>query len=173
MPGLAAKISAIGWSQEGARDGQDIIAITGGMAAHLKIGRLAAMTGTTVETVRYYERIGLLFEPGRTGGNYRVYGTDDLNRLNFIRHARGLGFEICEIRSLLDLADHPERDCSEADVIATGHLNAIEAKIEQLELLRTELVRMVGACRGGRAADCRVLEVLGDHSLCRTEHDKA
>lgn len=139
----------------------------------LRIGDLARATGTTVETIRYYERIGLLAKPGRTGGNYRAYGARDLKRLNFIRHARGLGFEIAEIRSLLDLADNPDRDCGEADTIASGHLEAVEAKIDQLRLLQTELTRMVGACRGGRAADCRVLEVLGDHSLCQGDHKVA
>lgn len=139
----------------------------------LRIGDLARATGTTVETIRYYERIGLLAKPGRTGGNYRAYGARDLKRLNFIRHARGLGFEIAEVRSLLDLADNPDRDCGEADTIASGHLEAVEAKIDQLRLLQTELTRMVGACRGGRAADCRVLEVLGDHSLCQGDHKVA
>lgn len=139
----------------------------------LRIGDLARSTGTTVETIRYYERIGLLAEPGRTEGNYRAYATRDLKRLRFIRHARGLGFEVSEIRSLLDLADNPDRDCGEADIIATGHLQSVEAKIEQLQLLQTELTRMVGACRGGRAADCRVLEVLGDHSLCAADHKSA
>lgn len=138
--------------------------------ADLRIGDLARGTGTSVETIRYYERIGVLARPIRTAGNYRAYATADLKRLNFVRHARGLGFDIAEIRSLLDLADNPERDCSEADTIATGHLKSVEAKIEQLQLLRTELARMVGACRGGRAADCHVLEVLGDHSLCEADH---
>lgn len=138
----------------------------------LRIGDLARSTGTTVETIRYYERIGLLAEPGRTTGNYRAYAAQDLKRLNFIRHARGLGFEVAEIRSLLDLADHPERDCSEADTIASGHLLAVQAKIDQLKLLHAELARMVGVCRGGRAADCRVLEVLGDHNLCEADHKR-
>jgi Cu(I)-responsive transcriptional regulator len=136
----------------------------------VKIGDIARATGTKVETVRYYERIGLMPPPARTDGNYRSYAVAHLQRLNFIRHARGLGFDIAEIRSLLDLADQPERDCAEADRIASGHLDAIEAKIAQLELLRGELARIVGECRGGRVAGCRVLEVLADHSLCGTEH---
>ena len=140
------------------------------MTAGLRIGDLARSTGTTVETIRYYERIGLLKKPGRSDGNYRVYGSDGLKRLNFIWHARGLGFEIAEIRSLLDLSDDPDRDCAQADGIASGHLAAIEAKIQSLALLRDELTRVVGRCRGGRAADCRVLEVLGNHGLCGTDH---
>lgn len=139
----------------------------------LKIGDLARATDTKVETVRYYERIGLMPPPERTQGNYRSYTAAHLQRLNFVRHARGLGFDIAEIRSLLDLADQPERDCAEADRIASGHLSAVEAKIAQLEVLRTELQRMVGECRGGRAADCRVLEVIADHSRCMSEHAAA
>lgn len=136
----------------------------------LKIGDLARATGTKAETIRFYEKIGLMPPPERTGGNYRNYTKTHLKRLNFIRHARGLGFDIAEIRSLLDLADQPERDCAEADRIATGHLQAVEAKIAQLELLRDELARMVGVCRGGQVADCRVLEALADHSLGVTDH---
>lgn len=136
----------------------------------MKIGNLARATGTKVETVRFYEKIGLMPAPARTEGNYRDYSDQHLKRLNFIRHARGLGFDIAEIRSLLDLVDHPERDCGEADMIATGHLKAVESKIAQLEALRGELARMVGECRGGRAATCHVLEVIADHTNCETEH---
>lgn len=86
------------------------------------------------------------------------------------RSTSELGFEISEIRSLLDLSDQPERDCAEADRIATGHLAAVESKIVRLEALRTELARMVGVCRGGQVATCRVMEAFADHSLCQTDH---
>lgn len=136
----------------------------------MKIGDIARATGTKAETVRFYEKIGLMPLPGRTEGNYRLYGDHHLKRLNFIRHARGLGFDIAEIRSLLGLVDQPERECAEADRIASGHLAAVDAKIGRLEALRGELIRMVGLCRGGQAATCRVLEVIADHSLCAIEH---
>ncbi len=136
----------------------------------LKIGDLAKATGTKVETVRYYERIGLLPAPERTSGNYRSYTLAHLDRLNFIRHARGLGFEIANIRSLLDLADEPERDCAEVDRIASGHLQAVEDKIARLAVLRDELSRMVGQCRGGHVGSCRIMEVLADHTLCSSDH---
>lgn len=138
----------------------------------MKIGELARATGTNVETIRYYEQIALLPEPGRTSGNYRDYAAGHLERLNFVRHARGLGFEIADIRSLLDLADHPERDCAEADDIATRHLVAVEAKIERLLKLRTELDRLLTQCRGGQAADCRILAALGDHEACGPDHSR-
>ena len=136
----------------------------------MKIGELAVAAATNLETVRYYERIGLMPPPARTASNYRSYGRAHLDRLVFIRHARGLGFDIAEIRSLLDLSDHPERDCAEADRIASAHLAAVEAKIASLAALRGELARMVGRCRGGQASDCRVLEVIANHARCTGEH---
>jgi DNA-binding transcriptional MerR regulator len=139
----------------------------------MKIGDLGLATHTKVETIRYYERIGLLPPPARTASNYRLYTEAHRQRLNFVRHARGLGFEIAEIRSLLDLADDPERDCSEADRIASEHLRTVEQKIARLHALRDELARIVGVCRGGQVASCRVLEALGDHSLCATPHAHA
>ena len=139
-------------------------------ARFMKIGELSRATGTSAETIRYYERIGLLPKPGRTDGNYRDYGPGDLDRLNFIRHARGLGFDIAGIRSLLDLAEQPERDCAEADLIASGHLGAVERKIGQLEQLRDELRRMINQCRGGQVSDCRIMQALGDHASCEGRH---
>ena len=136
----------------------------------MKIGELARKAGSNSETVRYYERIGLLPRPGRTDANYRDYCTSDVERLTFIRHARGLGFELADIRSLIDLAEHPERDCGEADAIASRHLEAVETKIARLERLRSELARMISQCRGGSVSSCRIIEGLADHDLCATEH---
>ena len=136
----------------------------------MKIGELSRATGTNIETIRYYERIGLLPAPDRTAANYRSYTGAHRSRLSFVRHSRDLGFTIEEIRSLLDLSDDPARDCGEADRIATAHLEQVEAKIAQLGLLRDELTRIVGRCRGGVAADCRVIEALGDHSRCESPH---
>ncbi len=136
----------------------------------MKIGELSRATGTNVETIRYYERIGLLPPPARTDANYRSYGGEHRSRLSFVRHSRDLGFTIEEIRSLLDLSDHPDRHCSEADRIATRHLEQVEEKIAQLTLLRDELARIIGRCRGGLAGDCRVIEALGDHGQCESQH---
>ena len=136
----------------------------------MKIGELARATGTHIETIRYYERIGLLPAPDRTAANYRSYGDAHRARLRFVRHSRELGFTIDEIRSLLDLSDHPERDCADADRIASAHLEQVEAKIAQLSALRDELTRIVGRCRGGLAGDCRVIEALGDHGQCEAAH---
>jgi Cu(I)-responsive transcriptional regulator len=136
----------------------------------MKIGALSKATGTNIETIRYYERIGLLPAPMRTSANYRSYDEAHRARLTFVRHSRELGFTIEQVRSLLDLSDHPNRDCEEADQIATQHLEQVENKIAQLALLRAELKRIVGRCRGGISADCRVIEALGNHALCQRPH---
>ena len=136
----------------------------------MKIGELARATGTKVETVRYYERIGVLPEPLRTEGNYRDYGQEHLERLSFVRHCRGLGFDIAGIRSLLDLADDPGRDCGEVDVIASGHLVSVEYKIAKLQQLESELRRMISACRGGKVESCNIMRSLAHYKLCDAEH---
>ncbi|PZX12484.1 DNA-binding transcriptional MerR regulator [Palleronia aestuarii] len=138
----------------------------------LTIGNLAKKTGTKVQTIRYYEQIGLMPEPGRTEGGQRRYGEAELDRLSFIRHSRQLGFSLDAIRELLDLGDHPDRPCQEADTIARRQLKQVERRMARLEALQTELRRMVRECSGGRTADCRVLEVLRDHSECLTDHEE-
>lgn len=137
----------------------------------LTIGKLGKKTGTKVQTIRYYEQIGLMPEPGRTDGGQRRYDTTELDRLAFIRHARQLGFSLEMIRELLDLSDQPNRSCSDADKIARRQLKHVELRIARLEVLQKELNRMIHQCSGGNTADCRVLEVLRDHSECLTEHN--
>ena len=139
----------------------------------LTIGTLARRTGTKVQTIRYYEQIGLMPEPGRSEGGQRRYAEGDLDRLAFIRHSRQLGFPLEAIRELLDLSEHPARPCAEADAIAARQLKAVERKIARLQALQSELSRMVAECHGGAASRCRVLEVLKDHSECLTDHDQA
>lgn len=138
----------------------------------LTIGTLAKKTGTKVQTIRYYEEIGLMPEPGRTAGGQRRYGEAELDRLAFVRHARQLGFPLEAIRELLQLSDEPDRPCHEADEIARRQLKQVEQRMARLEALRTELKRMVKECGGGNTARCRVLEILRDHSECLTEHEK-
>ncbi|MGC9371588.1 MAG: MerR family transcriptional regulator [Paracoccaceae bacterium] len=137
----------------------------------LTIGTLARKTGTKVQTVRYYEEIGLMPEPGRTAGGQRRYGDTELDRLAFIRHARQLGFGLAAIRELLDLADRPDQPCAAADSVARRQLRQVEQRIARLEALRGELARMIGGCDGGPMSDCRVIEVLRDHSECLADHD--
>ena len=122
------------------------------------IGNLAAATGTKVNTIRFYEEIGLMPRALRTAAGRRTYGTSDVERLSFIRHGRALGFSIGEIRSLMDLSDHPERDCGDAAEIAREHLRSVEERISSLRVLRTALKLVANSCPGGPAADCRVIE---------------
>lgn len=136
----------------------------------LTIGKLGEAAGVKVPTIRYYEQIGLLPEPERSAGNQRLYGQSALDRLAFIRHARELGFPLDAIRDLLSLSDRPDQSCAAADVIARAQLAEVESRLARLTALKGELGRMVVQCAGGRIADCRVIEVLGDHSLCATDH---
>lgn len=136
----------------------------------LTIGKLGAQTGVKVPTIRYYEQIGILPEAERSAGNQRLYSRAALERLAFIRHARDLGFTLEAIRDLLSLSDTPDQPCAEADAIARAQLAQVESRIQRLTALRAELERMVAQCAGGRIADCRVIEVLGDHTHCASDH---
>jgi Cu(I)-responsive transcriptional regulator len=126
----------------------------------LSIGALARATGTKVETIRWYESVGLLPAPGRTAGNYRAYDTAHLNRLSFVRRARDLGFSLEQIRALLDLAEQRERSCEAVDAIAREHLEEVERKIADLQALRRELDSLIGQCRHGSVAECGIIEAL-------------
>jgi DNA-binding transcriptional MerR regulator len=137
------------------------------MPAHLTIGRVAEAAGCKVQTIRYYEQIGLLPRPPRSEGNQRLYDQAVIDRLTFIRHARELGFPLGAIRDLLSLVDHPDQSCEAADAIARTQLREVEQRIERLQALKLELHRMIDQCAGGRIADCRVIEALSDHALCR------
>ena len=131
------------------------------MPAVWSIGNVARQTRIKVPTIRYYEQIGLLPAPGRSEGNRRCYSEGAIWRLTFIRHARELGFEIETIRELLALQDKPNRPCDDIDALAREHLAAIEEMIARLTALRREMQRMLKSCRGGRVAECRVIESIG------------
>ncbi|MBL6455823.1 helix-turn-helix domain-containing protein [Belnapia sp. T6] len=126
----------------------------------LSIGELARATSTKVETIRYYERSGILPSPPRTSGGYRAYGPGHLARLSFVRRGRDLGFSIEQIRALLDLADQRDRPCEAVDAIAREHLAEVERKLADLGALRRELAALIGQCRHGTVAECRILDAL-------------
>lgn len=113
-----------------------------------------------METVRWYERIGLLGAPARTAGNYRAYGREHLERLSFVRRARDLGFSLDQVRELLRLSDQRDRPCEEVDRIARGHLTEVERKIADLTTLGQELQSLIGQCGHGTVAECRIVEAL-------------
>lgn len=136
----------------------------------LTIGRLGQAAVVKVPTIRYYEQIGLLPPADRSAGNQRIYDRATLDRLSFIRHARELGFSLEAIRDLLSLSDKPDQSCAAADAIAKAQLQAVQARIARLRALQTELHRMIDQCACGTIRDCRVIETLGDHSLCAQDH---
>lgn len=126
----------------------------------LTIGRLASATGTNVETIRFYEKSGILPSPSRTDGNYRSYDPSHLNRLSFIRRARDLGFSLDQVKALLALSDDRSRSCSAVDDIAKLHREEVERKIRDLQALKAELDRIIDTCKCGTVADCRIIETL-------------
>jgi len=130
------------------------------MDQRFSIGDLAKATETKVETIRYYERIGLLPKPARTAGNYRSYSAEHLNRLSFIRRARDLGFSLDQVRELLGLADESDRPCEAVDAIAQAHLIEIDRKLADLAALRRELDNVISQCRHGTIAECRIIQAL-------------
>jgi DNA-binding transcriptional MerR regulator len=136
----------------------------------LPIGALADQTGTNVETIRYYEKLGLVPKPQRTAGNQRRYPTGSVERLRFIRHARDLGFSLAAIRQLMDLSTRRGHSCDDVDAIAREHLGEVQRKIAMLRGLEDELAAMVEGCRRGTVAECRVIETLADHGKCRSRH---
>lgn len=127
----------------------------------LTIGDMGKATGTKVETIRYYERIGLLPKPPRTTSNYRDYGQIELGRLSFIRRSRDLGFSLDQVRALLGLSDDRSCDCAGIDKIANEHLIEVDRKIADLKALRRELKAVIDSCDGGTVAECRIIEALG------------
>lgn len=126
----------------------------------MQIGELARVSGVHLETIRYYEREGVLPRPARLANGRRVYSSADARRLGFIRHARELGFDLTQVRALLALQEEPEASCTEASRMAQTQLDFVESRIARLMVLREELRRMIAECRDGAVAECRVIEAL-------------
>jgi MerR family transcriptional regulator, mercuric resistance operon regulatory protein len=126
----------------------------------IAIGALSKHTGTNIETIRYYERVGLLPAPARSSGGYRLYRTEHLKRLNFVRRARALGFSIGEVRTLLRLADERKRPCAEVREVATAHLQDVRTKIADLRRMESVLRATIRQCAGGRRTRCPVIDAL-------------
>ncbi|MBA3054980.1 MAG: helix-turn-helix domain-containing protein [Sphingomonadales bacterium] len=129
-------------------------------APRLPIGMLSRRTGCNIETIRYYEKIGLLPAPARSEGGHRLYGHGHLMRLGFVRRARGLGFTLDEIRALLQLAEDRDRPCAEAREVAVVHLADVRAKIADLRAMEAVLAETVLRCADGKTPDCPLLETL-------------
>lgn len=125
----------------------------------LTIGKLSKATAVKVETIRYYERIGLLGTPSRTDAGYRTFSERDAARLRFIKRGRELGFSLEEIRTLIELADQPGRSCGEVDRLVLEHLAEVRQRIADLRRLEAELQRLAG-CSQSSVAECRIIEAL-------------
>ena len=127
----------------------------------MKIGELARATNTQVETIRYYEREGLLPQTVRTESNYRVYGVAHLDRLSFIRNCRGLDMTLDEIRALLRYKDSPPDDCSHVNVLIDEHIEHVAVRIKELKQLQKQLIELRKSCSGiGSVDQCGVLTEL-------------
>lgn len=128
----------------------------------MKIGELSQATGAPVETIRYYERTGLLPAPARSEGNYRHYNESALARLSFIRRCRSLDMSLDEIRTLLALADANEGDCLAADAVIEKHLAHVKQRLCELRTLLEQLQALRAACaEPGSISSCGMLHQLG------------
>lgn len=130
----------------------------------MRIGNLAARTGTNAPTIRYYESIGLLPRPPRQAGGQRIYGEDDVRRLTFIRRCRELGFSIEQVKTLASLMQDRDRWCLQARDLAKAHLSGIQAKLLGLQALERSITQLIGSCEasclGGPGPDCAVFNDL-------------
>jgi Cd(II)/Pb(II)-responsive transcriptional regulator len=127
----------------------------------MRIGELARQAGVDVQTVRYYEREGLLQAPARTGSGYRAYGPVHLERLNFVRHCRSLDMPLAEIKRLMDLSRDRHVSCEQVDALVRAHLDRVQTKRKALEALEAQLSTLAAQCaHGHRVADCGILEEL-------------
>ena len=130
-------------------------------SAAIQIGELSRQTGCNVETIRYYERVGLLPRPPRSAGRYRLYDTGDIRRLAFVRCARELGFTLDEVRALLVLsAANSENTCSEVRDLTARHLADVRAKIADLRAMERVLSEAVRRCDTGGLPGCPLIDTL-------------
>jgi len=128
----------------------------------LSIGALSDRTGCNIETIRYYERIGLLPDPPRTQTGRRVYAETHIQRLQFIRRARDLGFPLEQIRSMIVLSGQPDLSCKAVTAMTAAHLASVRAKLENLQRLEAALDAMVQRCPHTTIGDCTILATLAD-----------
>ena len=126
----------------------------------ISIGAASRRSGVNIETIRFYERSALLKAPPRTAGGHRVYDTDGVKRLNFVRRARELGFTLDQVRALLALADEEETSCAQVAALANDQLNAVRGRLADLARMETVLAAMIERCASGTVPACPILEAL-------------
>lgn len=134
----------------------------------LTIGQVAQQAEIGVETVRFYEREGLIDNPSRRPSGYRQYEPDVVDRLRFIRRAKDLGFTLREIKELLELRLDPKSNCTDVKPRALAKINEIDSKIATLQRMKEALVKLTRACSGkGTISDCPILDALEDRGSDR------
>ena len=130
------------------------------MARPLGIGSLSKQTGCNIETIRYYEREGLMPDPPRTTGGHRVYDDKHLKRLTFIRRSRELGFTLEDVRGLLRIVDGGHYTCAEVKAVTLNHIDDIRGKMADLRKLEKVLKELAAQCTGDQTPDCPIVEAL-------------
>jgi Cu(I)-responsive transcriptional regulator len=134
----------------------------------MNIGEASSATGVSAKMIRYYESIGLIRAPLRTGSNYRVYGEEEVHVLRFVKRARTLGFSVEETATLLGLWHDKSRASAEVKDIATGHIAALETKIVELQSMVKTLKHLAHCCGGDNRPDCPILDDLaGEHAVSK------
>ena len=126
----------------------------------LSIGVLSKRSGVNIETIRYYEKIGVMPSPARSAGGYRIYGVEHVRRLHFVRRGRELGFSLDELRGLLHLVDGHSYTCSEVHALTVGHLADIRQKIADLQRLEGVMTDMAARCRADQVPECPIIDAL-------------
>ena len=127
----------------------------------MKIGELSTASGTTVESIRFYEREGLIAAPGRTEGNYRVYGEDHVQRLVLIRRCRSLDMALDEIRVLLAFKDAPSANCGDVNTVLDEHIGHVASRVQELRGLERQLRELRSQCLSIESgSDCGILKQL-------------
>lgn len=145
------------------------------MERTMRIRELGQATGVDVETIRYYEKAGLLPSPARQQNGYRAYGPSHLERLAFVRHCRALDISLADVKRLLDFVEHPDADCGDIDRLIDEHLLRVRARLKSMRALERQLAVLQGRCGAGHAArDCGILHELvaaahGESCACHTD----
>lgn len=130
------------------------------MSEEFSIGSLSERSGMNVETIRCYEKIGVMPIPARTGAGYRIYNLDDLRRLHFVRRGRELGFSLDELRGMLHLVDGHNFTCAQVQALTIEHLKGIRQKIIDLQRLERVLSDMAKQCSGDQLPECPIIDAL-------------
>ena len=144
----------------------------------MRIGELGQATGVDIETIRYYEKLGLLSAPARAANGYRAYGAAHLERLAFVRHCRALDMPLAEIRRLLDFVAHPDAVCGDINRLFDDQLARTRARLKSMRALEKQLIALRARCEVGHvAAECGILHELvaaahGEACACHSAADK-